>query len=90
VNVGLVTEQRFQLRLQRLGTQEAAAVRQRRLQLQHARHDTQPRGRHRAKDIHLHPRDAGYERVRTLRRRRLSKGHNETGPWFSSGQKRLL
>ncbi len=58
-------------------TEEQAALRQHRLQLQHARHDTRLGWRRRFRDHdrhrrpHLHPRGAGNERVRTLRRRRL-------------------
>ena len=58
-------------------TEEQAALRQHRLQLQHPRHDTrlggstQVRGHGRHRRPHLHSRGAGHERVRTLRRRHL-------------------
>ena len=60
-------------------TEEQAALRQHRLQLPHARHDIRlggplsrrVRGYDRHRRPHLHPRGAGHERVRTLRRRHL-------------------
>ena len=58
-------------------TEEQRALRQHRLQLQHSRHDirlgggTRFRGHDRHRRHHLHPRGAGHECVRTLRRRHL-------------------
>jgi Bacterial protein of unknown function (DUF899) len=82
VHVGVVARQRLQLRLQYIVYRGAAEFGPYRLQLPHDRSalrlSKNPRldtsrvcGHDRHRHPHLHPRGAGHERVRTLRRRRL-------------------